>query len=50
MKPAHRIHFLKTAWFRYAATVVFVVGLGSVAYSGQPTKKPIRRLQMVTIN
>lgn len=32
MKPAHRIHFLKTAWFRYAAAIILTVGLGTVAY------------------
>jgi ferric-dicitrate binding protein FerR (iron transport regulator) len=24
--PAHRIHFLKTAWFRYAAAVILILG------------------------
>src|SRR5689334_11221592 len=28
--PVHRIHFLKTAWFRYAAAVLII--FGSVAY------------------
>lgn len=30
IRPAHRIHFLKTAWFRYAAAILIV--FGSVAY------------------
>ncbi len=29
-KPyVHRIHFLKTAWFRYAAAILIVIGLGA---------------------
>ncbi len=27
-KPVHRVHFLKTAWFRYAAAIVIVASLG----------------------
>src|SRR4051812_20066885 len=25
--PVHRVHFLRTAWFRYAAAVIAIVGI-----------------------
>jgi ferric-dicitrate binding protein FerR (iron transport regulator) len=30
--PVHRVHFLKTSWFRYAAAVVLLVGGAAVGY------------------
>lgn len=30
--PVHRIHFLRTAWFRYAAAVILLLGIGWGAY------------------
>jgi len=36
----HRVHFLKAAWFKYAAAVVLAAGLGTLAYfwkAGQRT-------------
>lgn len=38
-QPVHRVHFLKTSWFRYAAAVVIAVGLASVAYLWTTNKK-----------
>jgi transmembrane sensor len=32
VKSIHRVHLLKTAWFRYAAAVVLFIGLGSLLY------------------
>lgn len=37
--PVHRVHFLKTSWFRYAAAILIVVGLGTVAYLWTNNKK-----------
>ncbi|MBO9572857.1 MAG: FecR family protein, partial [Chitinophagaceae bacterium] len=28
----HRVHFLKTAWFRYAAAILIIFGLGTIVY------------------
>ncbi len=28
----HRVHFLKTAWFRYAAAIPVLLGVGLIAY------------------
>jgi transmembrane sensor len=35
----HRVHFLKTAWFRYAAAIILIVGLGTAAYLWNTGKK-----------
>ncbi len=35
----HRAHFLKTAWFRYAAVIILILGTGSYFYF-QNEKKP----------
>ncbi|MGN6420564.1 MAG: FecR family protein [Pseudobacter sp.] len=37
--PARRVHFLKTSWFRYAAAVLIIAGLGAVAYLWTNNKK-----------
>jgi transmembrane sensor len=29
IRIAHRVHFLKTAWFRYAALIIIILGIGS---------------------
>lgn len=37
--PVHRVHFLKTAWFRYAAAIILMVGAalyGWLHYNSQP--------------
>jgi transmembrane sensor len=34
-KPVHRVHFLKTAWIRYAAAVVVLFGIGAYLWSTQ---------------
>jgi transmembrane sensor len=36
----HRIHFLKTAWFRYAAAIILIVGIGSYLYITNQKEKP----------
>lgn len=32
VRPMHRIHFLKTAWFRYAAAILILFGIGTYLY------------------
>jgi transmembrane sensor len=38
--PAHRIHFLRTAWFRYAAAIIILFGIGSYLYLNNQKEKP----------
>jgi transmembrane sensor len=35
---AHRVHFLKTAWFRYAAAVVLVIGIGAYIFTSKQSR------------
>jgi transmembrane sensor len=34
-RPVHRVHFLKTAWFRYAAAFVIIFGAGAYLWNTQ---------------
>ena len=36
----HRIHFLKTAWFRYAAAGIIVIAIGAYLWNIQQKEKP----------
>ena len=36
--PVHRIHFLKTAWFRYAAAAILVIGVAAYLRNTQEKK------------
>jgi transmembrane sensor len=38
--PVHRIHFLRTAWFRYAAAILIIIGVGSYLYLANQKEKP----------
>jgi transmembrane sensor len=38
--PVHRIHFLKTAWFRYAAAILILFGIGTYLYIINQKEKP----------
>jgi transmembrane sensor len=38
--PIHRIHLLKTAWFRYAASIIILFGIGSYLYISNQKEKP----------
>ncbi len=33
IQPTHRIHFLRTAWFRYAAAITIMIGIGAYLWS-----------------
>jgi len=38
--PVHRIHFLRTAWFRYAAAIIILFGIGTYLYINNQKEKP----------
>jgi transmembrane sensor len=38
--PAHRVHFLKTAFFRYAAAILILIGVGTYLYITDQNEKP----------
>jgi transmembrane sensor len=33
IRIAHRVHFLKTAWFRYAAAILIILGIGAYLWN-----------------
>ncbi|MBO9571340.1 MAG: FecR family protein [Chitinophagaceae bacterium] len=37
----HRIHFLKTTWFRYAAAIILIFGIGAYLWNTQQKAKPL---------
>ncbi len=39
-RVVHRIHFLQTAWFRYAAAAIIVLSLGAYLWSTYEKKNP----------
>jgi transmembrane sensor len=39
-RPVHRIHLLKTAWFRYAAAVIIILGISAYLWNIQQKEKP----------
>jgi len=39
--PVHRVHFLKTAWFRYAAAIIIVFGIGAYLWNTQKEKPSV---------
>ncbi len=47
-KPVHRIHFLRTAWFRYAAAIIIILGIGAYLFTTQKTK-PVPVDKIVTV-
>jgi hypothetical protein len=40
-RAAHRVHFLKTAWFRYAAAVIILLGIGGYLWNAQQKDKSL---------
>jgi transmembrane sensor len=42
---AHRVQFLKTAWFRYAAAVIIIFGIGAYLLFNKYEKRPVLVLQ-----
>jgi transmembrane sensor len=39
-RPVHRVHFLKTAWIRYAAAIIILFGIGALIYLTNQKEKP----------
>jgi transmembrane sensor len=39
-KIIHRVHFLRTAWFKYAAAIIILMGLGAYLYFSNFSNKP----------
>jgi transmembrane sensor len=39
--PMHRVHFLKTAWFRWAAAVIIITGIGLYFLLNKQNEKPL---------
>jgi transmembrane sensor len=37
----HRVHFLKTAWVRYAAAIIILFGVGAYLWNTQQKEKPL---------
>jgi transmembrane sensor len=40
-KLAHRVHFLKTAWVRYAAAIIIIFGISAYLWSTRQKEQPI---------
>jgi len=45
---AHRVHFLKTSWFRYAAAVIVIAGGTAIWYTNQQNQKDQTKLAVQT--
>ncbi len=45
-KPVHRVHFLRTAWFRYAAAILLLITGISVYYFFNTSKSKIQTAQV----
>jgi transmembrane sensor len=41
VRIAHRVHFLKTAWFRYAAAIIILFGIGAYLWNTLQNNKPL---------
>lgn len=39
-QPVRRIHFLRTAWFRYAAMLLVMIGVGAYFWNTRQSEKP----------
>lgn len=40
-KPVHSVHFLKTAWFRYAVAVILLFGIGAYVWNMKQEKSAV---------
>src|SRR5687768_16676722 len=40
LTPVHRIHFLRTAWFRYAAAIILLFGIGTYIFLNNQKQTP----------
>jgi transmembrane sensor len=39
--PVHRVHFLRTAWVRYAAAIIIILSTGAYLWNTQQKDKPL---------
>ncbi|MBO9570831.1 MAG: FecR family protein [Chitinophagaceae bacterium] len=39
--PVHRVHFLKTTWFKYAAAIILLFGIGAYLWNDLQKDKPL---------
>jgi transmembrane sensor len=47
---AHRVHFLKTAWFRYAAAIIILIGVGTFVWFTTDNNTGIKQSVKQAIN
>jgi transmembrane sensor len=45
-RPVHRVNFLRTAWFRYAAILLLLIGAGTLFYTRRIHKEAITRQEL----
>lgn len=45
-RPVHRVNFLRTAWFRYAAILILLIGAGALFYTRRIRKEAITRQEL----
>ncbi len=50
-QPVHRVHFLKTVWFRYAAAIIILFGVGAYLWTDNKknTQQPVVAQQTIDI-
>ena len=48
-KVYHRVHFLKTAWFKYAAAIIILFGIGAYLWNKQNDSRTITQTKPVPI-
>lgn len=48
--PVHRIHLLKTAWFKYAAAILIMIGIGAYLWNTQKEKPAATTMNALRAN
>lgn len=48
--PAHRIHFLRSAWFRYAVAIILLFGVGAYFYFTPGSESIVTTVQQVPVS
>lgn len=48
-RPVHRVHFLKTSWFKYAATIIILFGIGAYLWNTQNDSRTIIQTKPVPV-
>lgn len=47
IKPVHRVHLLRTAWFRVAVAILIIAGIGSYLWLKSPDKSEVAMVNQV---